>query len=154
MPDISSPFYVGSPFGARAWTQVDANAAEYYKVVENIQSFLIAANPEGWKARDQSCSARGRTAGDRGQRTSTPWPSGYSRSGIFTGIGHGAMGATMGMSYFDGCRHTGGAPGFSIMKCLWRGGGAESSARFEAMIEGLQELEARIFVEQTLDAGC
>ena len=55
-------------------------------------------------------------------------------------------------SYHDGCRHSGGAPGFSIMKCLWPGpDGAESSARFEAMIEGLQELEARIVVEQALD---
>jgi len=57
-------------------------------------------------------------------------------------------------SYHDGCKHHGGAPGFSIMKSLWPGpDGAESSARFEAMIEGLQELEARIFVEQTLDRG-
>ena len=57
-------------------------------------------------------------------------------------------------SYYDGCKHYGGAPGFSIMKSLWPGpDGAEPSARFEAMIEGLQELEARIFVEQTLDRG-
>ena len=57
-------------------------------------------------------------------------------------------------SYHDGCKHQGGAPGFSIMKSLWPGpDGAESSARFEAMIEGLQELEARIVVEQTLDRG-
>jgi hypothetical protein len=40
------------------------------------------------------------------------------------------------------------------MKSLWPGpDGAEPSARLEAMIEGLQELEARIFVEQTLDRG-
>jgi hypothetical protein len=40
------------------------------------------------------------------------------------------------------------------MKSLWPGpNGAEPSARFEAVIEGLQELEARIFVEQTLDRG-
>jgi len=40
------------------------------------------------------------------------------------------------------------------MKSLWPGpNGAEPSARLEAMIEGLQELEARIFVEQTLDRG-
>ena len=57
-------------------------------------------------------------------------------------------------SYHDGCKQTGGAPGFSIMKCLWPGpDGAEPSARLEAMIEGMQELEARIFVEQTLDRG-
>jgi hypothetical protein len=40
------------------------------------------------------------------------------------------------------------------MKTLWPGpDGAESSARLEAMIEGIQELEARISVEQALDRG-
>jgi len=44
--------------------------------------------------------------------------------------------------------------GFSILKLLWPGpGGAEPSARFEALREGMQEGEARIFMEQVLDRG-
>lgn len=37
---------------------------------------------------------------------------------------------------------------------LWPGkDGAEPSARFEALREGIQEAEARIYVEQSLDSG-
>ena len=89
--------------------------------------------------------------------TSTPWVFRiFPERAIFTGYrGTGRMGGDYwAKSYHDGCGHYGGAPGFSIMKSLWPGpNGAEPSARFEAMIEGLQELEARIFVEQTLDRG-
>ena len=161
MPDISSPFYVGSPFGARAWDgKVDAGAAEYYKVVENIQSFLIGAESQkGWKVHDQIllCTPRTDCGAIVVNGSSTPWAFRiFPERAIFTGYrGTGRMGGDYwALSYFDGCRHSGGAPGFSIMKCLWPGpDGAESSARFEAMIEGLQELEARIFVEQALDRG-
>ena len=87
--------------------------------------------------------------------TGTPWAFRiFPERAIFTGYrGTGRMGGDYWAdSYHNGCRHSGGAPGFSIMKSLWPGpDGAEPSARFEAMIEGLQELEARIFVEQTLD---
>jgi len=56
-------------------------------------------------------------------------------------------------SYYDGTR--GGEvylqPGMNTHVLLWPGrDGADSSARFEAMIEGLQEAEARIFLEQML----
>ena len=55
-------------------------------------------------------------------------------------------------SYYDGCRV--GAyhmAGFSILKTLWPGpDGAEPSARFEAILEGMQEAEARIFMEQAV----
>ncbi len=161
MPDLSSPFYVGSPFAAKAWEgKADASAETFYKVVENIQSFLIGGESQkGWKPRDQIllCTPRTDCGAIVVNGTSTPWTFRiFPERAIFTGYqGTGRMGGDYwAKSYHDGCKHSGGAPGFSIMKCLWPGpDGAEPSARFEAMIEGLQELEARIFVEQTLDRG-
>jgi hypothetical protein len=39
-----------------------------------------------------------------------------------------------------------------VLFTLWPGAnGAETSARFEALVEGVQESEARIFLEQALD---
>ena len=161
LPDLSSPFYVGSPFGARAWDgKTDPDAGAFYKVVENIQSFLIGGESQkGWKYRDQIllCTPRTDCGAIVVNGTSTPWAFRiFPERAIFTGYqGTGRMGGDYwAKSYHDGCKHSGGAPGFSIMKCLWPGpDGAEASARFEALIEGLQELEARIFVEQALDRG-
>jgi hypothetical protein len=161
MPDLSSPFYVASPFAARAWDgKVEASAGEFYKVVENIQSFLIEGeSKKGWKPRDQIllCTPRTDCGAVVVNGTGTPWVFRiFPERAVFTGYqGTGRMGGDYWAgSYFDGCRYAGGAPGFSIMKSLWPGpDGAEPSARFEAMIEGLQELEARIFVEQALDRG-
>ena len=161
MPDLSSPFYVGSPFAARAWDgKVEPNADAFYKVVENIQSFLIEGeSKKGWKPRDQIllCTPRTDCGAIVVNGTGTPWVFRiFPERAVFTGYrGTGRMGGDYwAESYFDGCRYSGGAPGFSIMKSLWPGpDGAEPSARFEAMLEGLQELEARILVEQTLDRG-
>jgi hypothetical protein len=56
-------------------------------------------------------------------------------------------------AYYDGCRVSAyHMAGFSILKTLWPGpDGAEPSARFEAMLEGMQEAEARVFIEQAVD---
>jgi len=44
--------------------------------------------------------------------------------------------------------------GMPVLFVLWPGpAGAQSSARFECMLEGIQESEARIFLEQALDRG-
>ncbi|HUT35178.1 MAG TPA: glycoside hydrolase domain-containing protein [Planctomycetota bacterium] len=49
---------------------------------------------------------------------------------------------------------SGGIAGMPCSSLLWPGKeGAESSARFEALREGLQETEARIYLEQALDRG-
>ena len=48
----------------------------------------------------------------------------------------------------------GGAAGMPCATLLWPGpNGAESSQRFEALREGIQETEARIFLEQALQRG-
>jgi hypothetical protein len=45
--------------------------------------------------------------------------------------------------------------GTPVLFLLWPGEvGAESSARFEALLEGIQETEARIAIEQAIEAGC
>jgi hypothetical protein len=161
LPDPSLAVFYKTTFQASAWTGTPPTGAEsYYKVVENIQSFLIGGESQkGWKVRDQILLSTPRV--DSGaivvNGTSTPWVFRiFPERAIFTGYrGTGRMGGDYwARSYHDGCGHYGGAPGFSIMKSLWPGPhGAEPSARFEAMLEGLQELEARIFVEQTLDRG-
>lgn len=162
MPDASFMAFYKQTYQAAAWSDTAMTAQppseSFYKVVENIQSFLIGGESQkGWKIRDQILLSTPRT--DSGaivvNGTGTPWTFRiFPERAVFTGYrGTGRMGGDYwAMSYFDGCKYNGGAPGFSIMKSLWPGpNGAESSARFEAMIEGLQELEARILVEQTLD---
>ena len=44
--------------------------------------------------------------------------------------------------------------GIPVLFVLWPGpAGAEPSARFEILLEGLQESEARVFLEESLDRG-
>ena len=161
VPDPSFTMFYKQTFYANVWMgKQQASSEPFYKVVENIQSFLIGAESQkGWRVRDQVllCTPRTDSGAIVVNGTSTPWTFRiFPERAIFTGYrGTGRVGGDYWAgSYHDGCRYHGGAPGFSIMKCLWPGpDGAESSARFEAMIEGLQELEARIFAEQTLDRG-
>ncbi len=56
-------------------------------------------------------------------------------------------------TWFDGCRaNQYNIAGRAIVQTLWPGGtGADSGARNEAVLEGLQEAEARIFLEQAAD---
>jgi len=161
MPDPSFKVFYRQTYYASAWTGTAQISPEpFYKVVENIQSFLIGGQSQkGWKAREQIllCTPRVDCGAIVVNGTGTPWAFRiFPERAVFTGYrGTGRMGGDYwARSYYDGCRHGGGAPGFSILKSLWPGpDGAESSGRFEAMIEGLQELEARIFVEQALDRG-
>ena len=56
--------------------------------------------------------------------------------------------------HYDGMEPTAWLTGMSVLFTLWPGrDGAESSARFEALLEGIQEAEARIFIERALDGG-
>ncbi len=57
-------------------------------------------------------------------------------------------------SYFEASKVPSYAVGMPCVQMFWPGkDGAESSARFEVLCEGLQETEARIFMEQALDRG-
>lgn len=57
-------------------------------------------------------------------------------------------------SYFNGARVPQYAVGMPCVQMFWPGPkGAEPSVRFEALREGVQETEARIFMEQAIDRG-
>ena len=160
-PDPAFTAIYKTTYYSAYWKGIETTGTDvFYKVVENIQSFLIGGKAQqGWKPRVQVLLCTPRTDSGAIVVNGTGTPLAFRilpERAIFSGYrGTGRMGGDYwARSYHDGCRHRGGAPGFSIMKCLWPGpDGAESSGRFEAMIEGLQELEARIFVEQTLDRG-
>lgn len=56
--------------------------------------------------------------------------------------------------HYEGCVIGKWETGIPVLFVLWPGkDGAESSVRFEALVEGLQETEARIFVEQAIERG-
>ena len=74
-------------------------------------------------------------------------------------IGLGGLGR-VGADYWAGTylHATRGAhgmvPGLAVAAVLWPGpDGAESTARYEALVEGLQEAEARIALQRALDGG-
>jgi len=55
-------------------------------------------------------------------------------------------------AHWDGMRIPTWVVGQPVLFLLWPGeDGAEPSARFEALVEGIQEAEARIFIERALD---
>jgi hypothetical protein len=56
--------------------------------------------------------------------------------------------------HYDGAATVKWQTGVPVLFVLWPGKrGAESSVRFEALIEGVQETEARIFLEQAVERG-
>ena len=56
--------------------------------------------------------------------------------------------------HYDGMAMPTYVTGVPVLFVLWPGrDGAESSARFEALVEGVQETEARIFIEQAIEGG-
>jgi len=72
--------------------------------------------------------------------------------------GFGRIGADFWEAYLDGMNvapESNTEPvGMPVLFTQWPGPqGAESSARHEALIEGVQEAEARIFIEQALERG-
>jgi len=55
-------------------------------------------------------------------------------------------------SHYDGAEIVRWITGTPVLFLLWPGeAGAESSARFEALLEGIQETKARVFIEQMMD---
>lgn len=69
------------------------------------------------------------------------------------GRGIGRMGADYWLStWLDGHKPPGFMTGMPFLSLLWPGAsGAETSVRYEMMLEGLQEAEARVFVEQAVE---
>jgi hypothetical protein len=70
--------------------------------------------------------------------------------GGFTRVGADDWAAT----HYSGMAIPKWLTGMSVLFALWPGkDGAEPSVRFEILKEGIQEAEARIFIEQALDGG-
>ncbi len=82
-------------------------------------------------------------------RTFTDHALALGRAGISRVGGDGWSGA-----HYDGMRIPTWIVGMPVLFTLWPGKeGAETSARHEALLEGIQEGEARIAIEQALDRG-
>jgi len=73
----------------------------------------------------------------------------FGRSG-FTRVGADEWAGV----HYDGCVVAKWETGVPVLFMLWPGKeGAQSSVRFEALLEGLQETEVRIFLEQAIERG-
>ena len=90
LPDPSFAAFYKTTFQANAWTGTQQTGSEaFYKVVENIQSFLIGGESQkGWKVRDQILLSTPRV--DSGaivvNGTGTPWVFRiFPERAIFTG---------------------------------------------------------------------
>jgi len=89
----------------------------------------------------------------------TSYPFAY-RAMVDRALAQGRNGFTrVGVGDWAGIHHEGldlprWLTGMPVLFMLWPGrDGAESSARLEALLEGIQETEARIYIEQALDRG-
>ena len=116
-PDPAFVELYKTTFHSAYWDGVQKNGPEpFYKVVENIQSFLIGGESRhGWKLREQIllCTPRTDCGAIVVNGTSTPWTFRiFPERAMFTGYnGTGRMGGDYwAKSYYDGCKHFGGCP--------------------------------------------
>ena len=139
--------------------RVDRNYYKVYSWVYQTTSsspLLLSHNRHGWKnpALEFLCPrAGGSVMGITGASSPFGLRVALERA-LYTGCrGLARIGADYWKnSYYDGCPEGGWQPGVPIHTVLWPGeNGAESSARMEALVEGVQESEARIFLEETLE---
>ncbi len=156
VPEVYWTYGSHSP-GGGSGGRMALSSLDYYKSVVEIYGFRPELTSRmGWKRQEiRALNPRVLSSCHTTEGHSPPFNyrlmvdralvSGYN--------GLGRIGGDYWGSYYDGCRVSAyHLAGFSIMKVLWPGeGGAEPSARFEAMLEGMQETEARIFIEQALD---
>jgi hypothetical protein len=100
------------------------------RIDSSVQSLVTASHPFGFRTLVNHSLALGRAG--------------------FTRVGADEWAC----SHYAGMRIATWIVGMPVLFTLWPGPeGAESSARFEALIEGIQEGEARIFLEKAIDGG-
>ncbi|KPK79160.1 MAG: hypothetical protein AMJ81_13695 [Phycisphaerae bacterium SM23_33] len=100
------------------------------RIDSSVQSLITASHPFAFRTLVNHSLALGRAG--------------------FTRVGADAWAS----SHYAGMRIPTWIVGMPVLFTLWPGPeGAESSARHEALIEGIQEAEARIFIEKALDSG-
>lgn len=118
--------------------------------------YITNHSRKGWKAKRTNLWIS-RSWNDVGTCYGTSLPYAYrvgtERSLCGGARGIGRMGADYWLStWLDGNKYSGFMTGMPCLSLLWPGkDGAEPSVRFEALLEGLQETEARIFLEQSLE---
>jgi hypothetical protein len=132
----------------------------YYRSTSEIYSMpLSARSRKGWKQpeiRLNTPRAESTCACIEGHST----PFGYrlavdrAVAAGFSGLGR-IGGDYWADTYWHGMRGSEyHMAGFPVLTVLWPGpNGARPGVRFEALVEGLQETEARIFIEQAIDRG-
>jgi hypothetical protein len=127
----------GYPFGGVA----DSKYAEHFKTYRADETYLYIHNPRDY-APGAGLPIRWRSLPAMALREGY---SGVGRCGL-DGYNHDWLSGLRGMDW--------GFPGRPCNMLTWPGEkGAEPSARFEALLEGIQETEARIFLEQAVDGG-
>jgi hypothetical protein len=122
-------------------SNINGTTAKNFNSYRADESYLFVHNPRDW-CLGPSVPLKWRTLPVHAVRR------GYS------GVGRVGLDGYQGdwMSGFKGMDW--GFPGRPCNMLTWPGPeGAESTARFEAFIEGLQENEARIFLEQAMERG-
>jgi hypothetical protein len=156
-PDV---FWVAGPHEMMA-NGTYAKNDKFYQVITTIRywgQWPAFRTDQGWKSRATHL-LNPRVGGTVFALHTTSNPLAYrvlpghalamGRSG-FTRVGADEWAA----AHFDGMAISKWQTGMPVLFMLWPGdGGAETSARFESLIEGIQEAEARIFIEQALDRG-
>jgi hypothetical protein len=139
-----------------------AKDEKFYKLVADIRyqgGWPSFRDDQGWKSKTIHL-LNPRVGGTAFALHTTSAPFAY-RMLPERALSRGRNGFTrLGADEWAGCHYEGMPPappwitGIPVLFMLWPGkDGAEGSARFEALLEGIQETEARIFLEQALDRG-
>ena len=138
-----------------------AKDERYYKIVTDIRyhgGWRSFRNDQGWKSRTLHL-LNPRVGGTAFALHTTSWPFAYrvmpDRALALGRSGFARVGADEWAGvHYDGCVIPRWITGMPVLLVLWPGpDGARPSVRFEALIEGVQEAEARIFLEQACDRG-
>jgi hypothetical protein len=138
-----------------------AKKEEFYKLIETIRyagNWPSFRKDQGWRSKTTHL-LNPRVGGTIFALHTTSQPFAYrvmpdhavafGRNG-FTRVGADEWAGV----HYDGSEVVKWETGIPVLFLLWPGkDGAESSVRFEALLEGLQEAEARIVLEQAIECG-
>jgi hypothetical protein len=148
----------GSPHQIGSWGYKEPKYYDVFGTVRYFDNWPGFRMRHGWKSPqvqlaipriDSSVQSLVTTSHPFGFRTLVNHAIALGRAG-FTRVGVDEWAST----HYDGMRIPTWIVGMPVLFTLWPGqDGAESSARFEALIEGIQEGEARIYLEKALDSG-
>lgn len=158
VPDVFWTFGAHSRGAAGSGGRMSRESVKFYKSISLIYGLVPGLKSRmGWKRPDafllnprmiSSCSSTEGHAPPYNYRLMV------DRALVASHNGMGRVGGDFwNGSYYAGARvRAWHQASFSILTVLWPGAnGAEPSARYEAMLEGMQEAESRIFIEQAID---